>query len=68
MTQADKDWLDERFKRVYDHVEPVCKRLDEVEKKTAANSKFIWILTGAGMLAGALISLIIGIFQFSINK
>ena len=58
MTQSDKDWLEERFKRVYDKIDTYDPRLCKVESKTSSNSRVIWMLSGAFILITLIASLI----------
>ena len=74
MTEADQRWLKSEFDRIHgafeDHRGQCDKRfcgaetwIGNVEKKTDANSKFIWMLIGGLTLIGV----ILGMFQYAIK-
>lgn len=64
MAIPNKEYFDLKFENLDQKLANFDKRLSKVEKKSDDNEKFIYILTGIGLLAG----LIIGIFEFAIKK
>jgi len=63
ITPQDKEWLNEKFELIQFKIDTYLLRLSDVEKKTNDNQKFIWILTGIGVLAGVLF----GILEWNVN-
>ena len=64
MAIPNKEYFDLKFENLDQKLTDFDERLSKVEKKSDANEKFRYILTGVGILAG----LIIGIFEFTIKK